>query len=116
MMRRSISVLGLLLATAACQGAEDRSELVDSPANMSGEAADSSLAPPPELPAASGRNGGESGPDIRPTAAPGVAFDYRYAFRLDAERIAEAQQEHQRLCERYTVNRCRITGMVYRAA
>ena len=115
-MTRSISVLGLLLATAACQAAEDQSELAVAPANMSGEASDSSLAPATELGGASGRSTGEAGPDIRPTAAPGVAFDYRYAFRLEAERIAEAQQEHQRLCERYTVNRCRITGMVYRAA
>ena len=115
-MRRSLSVLGLLLATAACQAGDDPAESVDTPTNMSGELADSSLAPPAELAPASGRSGGEAGPDIRPSAAPGVAFDYRYAFRLEAERIAEAQQEHQRLCERYTANRCRITGMVYRAA
>ena len=104
-MRRSLSVLGLLLATAACQAGDDPAESVDTPTNMSGELADSSLAPPAELAPASGRSGGEAGPDIRPSAAPGVAFDYRYAFRLEAERIAEAQQEHQRLCERYTANR-----------
>jgi hypothetical protein len=116
MMNRSISVLGLLLATAACQAAEDQSELAVAPTNMSSEASDSSLAPATDLAAGSGRGTGGAGPDIRPAAAPGVAFDYRYAFRLEADRVAEAQQEHQRLCERYTVSRCRITGMVYRAA
>src|SRR4051812_36201297 len=47
--------------------------------------------------------------------APGVAFDVRYSFRLEADRVAEMQQEHQRLCARYGP-RCRITGMDYRAA
>ena len=33
-------------------------------------------------------------PDVAPTAAPGVAFNYRYAFRLAAPRIAAVQEEH----------------------
>ena len=57
----------------------------------------------------------DTGPEISPRNAPGVAFAYRYSFRLAADRVAEAQQEHQRLCERYGVARCRITGMSYRA-
>src|SRR5687767_16038880 len=72
--------------------------------------------PSAEMRAPRGRASREAGPDIGPDAAPGVAFNYRYSFRLAAERVAEAQQEHQRLCERYGVNRCRITGMTYRAA
>ena len=52
---------------------------------------------------------------VNPATAPGVAFNYRYSFRLDADRVAEAQQEHQRICERYTASRCRISGMSYRA-
>src|SRR5688500_12965066 len=117
MMRRSLPVIALLLATAACQGAEQESDTVQMSDNMSEAASDSSLAPAPsELPSSSGRAGFEASPDVRPTAAPGVAFDYRYAFRLEPDRVAEAQQEHQRICERYTVNRCRITGMVYRRA
>ena len=47
-----------------------------------------------------------------PTAAPGVAFNYRYAFRLAAPRIAEVQEQHAQMCERLTVARCRITGML----
>ena len=57
-----------------------------------------------------------AGPSISPDTAPDVAFNYNYAFRLAAARVAEAQQEHQRLCARYTIDRCRITGMSYRAA
>ena len=51
---------------------------------------------------------------IGPTAAPGVAFNYRYAFRLPAERIAQVQEQHAQICEALGVARCRITGMRYR--
>ena len=50
---------------------------------------------------------------VRVTAAPGVAFNYRYAFSLPAERIAAAQEEHAAACEKLGIARCRITGMRY---
>ena len=53
-------------------------------------------------------------PDISPAAAPGVAFNYRYAFRLAAPRIAAVQEQHARHCERLGAARCRITGLLYR--
>ncbi len=53
-------------------------------------------------------------PGVSPTAAPGVAFNYRYAFRLSGERIGAVQEEHARACERLGVSRCRIIGMRYR--
>src|SRR5438045_5771082 len=53
-------------------------------------------------------------PGITPTAAPGVAFNYRYAFRLPAERIAGVQEEHAQACEKLGIARCRITGMSFR--
>jgi len=56
----------------------------------------------------------EAGPNVAPTAAPGVAFNYAYAFRLAATRIAEVQERHALMCERLTVARCRIAGMRYR--
>ena len=52
-------------------------------------------------------------PGITPTAAPGVAFNYRYAFRLPALRIAPIQEQHAAACEKLGVSRCRITGMHY---
>ena len=55
-----------------------------------------------------------AGAGIAPTAAPGVAFAYRYAFRLPARGIAAVQEQHAQMCERLTVVRCRITGMLYR--
>jgi len=55
-----------------------------------------------------------STPDISPTAAPGVAFNYRYAFRMPAEAIASVQEQHASACEKLGPARCRITGMRYR--
>lgn len=54
-----------------------------------------------------------SGPGIAVTAAPGVAFDYRYAFRIPSAKIAAVQEVHAAACEKLGVNRCRITGMRY---
>lgn len=48
------------------------------------------------------------------TAAPGVAFAYRYAFRMPAKAIAKAQEVHAQACEKLGISRCRITGMRYR--
>lgn len=56
----------------------------------------------------------QAGPSLAVTAAPGVAFNYRYAFRLPNARIATVQEQHAQACERLGVNRCRITGMRYR--
>lgn len=54
-----------------------------------------------------------AGPGIAVMAAPGVAFNYRYAFRLPAARIAGAQETHAQMCEKLGITRCRITGMRY---
>jgi hypothetical protein len=53
------------------------------------------------------------GPNISVSAAPGIAFNYRYAFRLPNARIQAAQEAHAGMCERLGVARCRITGMRY---
>jgi hypothetical protein len=122
-MRRSIPFLALLLATTTgCgQAVIDGNGTTPSPAERTANAAapDSSEANaiPPELtaPAPRGRADPSTGPDLDPQLAPGVAFDYRYAFRLEADRIAGMQREHQQLCARYG-SRCRVTGVDYRAA
>ena len=114
-MLRSSPFLILLLATASCSESE-RSAVPpqNAPASVplrteaqADRAAESMTAPSVQQRAA-------AGPDIGPTAAPGVAFNYRYAFRLAAPRIAEVQEQHAQLCERLTVARCRITGLYYR--
>lgn len=53
-------------------------------------------------------------PGVNVTAPPGVAFSYRYAFRLPSAKIAAAQETHAAACEKLGVAKCRITGMRYR--
>lgn len=53
-------------------------------------------------------------PGITPTAAPGVAFNYRYGFGLPDANISVAQEAHAAACEKLGLARCRITGMTYR--
>jgi hypothetical protein len=52
-------------------------------------------------------------PGVNVTAAPGVAFDYRYAFRLPTPRIGTVQEAHAMMCEKLGIEKCRITGMRY---
>src|SRR5262245_32324178 len=54
-----------------------------------------------------------SPPNISPTAAPGVAFNYAYEFSLPDDRIAATQEAHASACENLGPARCRITGMSY---
>lgn len=53
-------------------------------------------------------------PGVDVTAAPGVAFNYAYAFRLPAQNIKDAQEAHASACEKLGPQHCRITGMLYR--
>ncbi|MDQ8758184.1 hypothetical protein RCO27_18305 [Sphingosinicella sp. LHD-64] len=106
-MRRAIPFFALLLATTACGSADRGGGSGSGPSNQIAEAAADA--------GVEGTAGREEGPDIGTTAAPDVAFNYRYGFRLAPERIAEVQDQHQQICERLTLARCRITGMSYRA-
>jgi hypothetical protein len=115
-MRSSLALGTLLLVTAACSAQPQRDR--ESPggggssstsAANSSEAAMDTASAPAERAAPNG-----SGPNVSPTAAPGVAFNYSYAFRLEAERVAQVQEQHAALCEQLGTNRCRITGMLYR--
>lgn len=119
-MRASIPFLVLLLATtASCgQGGPGRSDsqsgqptqrMRESGGSNAVAAAESMAAPAPGAQASRAA----TGPDVSPSAAPGVAFNYRYAFALAAPRVAELQEEHAKMCERLTVARCRITGVHY---
>lgn len=99
--------LALTAALAGCSKAPPR------------ERSDEALeAVPPRAPAAAdmAAEGTQafSPPAIGPTAAPGVAFNYRYDFRLDSTKIGPVQEKHAAACEALGVDRCRITGMSYR--
>ncbi|MBX3562851.1 MAG: hypothetical protein KF780_13685 [Sphingomonas sp.] len=111
-MRRALPFLVLLLATTACGVAEPDSRSGIEPPNRTaaGGAPDAQ-----DAAFTGGEASREAGPDIGTAAAPDVAFSYRYGFRLSADRIAAVQGQHQEICERLTLARCRITGMSYRA-
>lgn len=54
-----------------------------------------------------------AGPDVALSAAPGVAFDYAYTFRLADDRISKVQEDHAAACETLGVQRCRIVDVKY---
>ena len=110
-MRRSLPFLVLLLATAAaCSKSDpDRSRSHEPSQGSNAAAADVSESIAPR-----GQASRDGGPNVGVTAAPGVAFNYRYEFRLPPTGIAEVQEQHAQMCEQLTVARCRITGLYYR--
>lgn len=104
-MRKSLSMLPLVALMACSQSEpsdqaryEQASIVADTREDSSRAAGQSAIAAP----------GG-----IGITAAPGVAFAYRYAFSLPSEKVAEAQEAHAQSCEKLGIARCRITGMRY---
>ena len=119
-MRRAIFVSILLLS--ACAQQPDREAENVRTYDVQEEPAAQMTAPPPMAPvapppvtrtadmAAAEQAGG---PNINVSAAPGVAFNYRYAYRLPNSRISAAQEAHAAMCEKLGVTRCRITGMRY---
>ena len=117
-MKKSVLLATALLA--ACSQQEPRrsdESLKTFDAREEPVAADRAAAPPvaPPPPLVRSVNAAEQagGPNIGVTSAPGVAFNYRYAFRLPNARIATTQEAHAGMCEKLGVARCRITGMRY---
>ncbi len=115
-MRRSIVLI--LAFTAACSQQESQSSSEDLKTYDVQESATPQLEPmapppPPASPADMNATARAGGPNISVTAAPGVAFNYRYAYRLPNARISAAQEAHASMCEKLGVARCRITGMRY---
>jgi Domain of unknown function (DUF4349) len=48
---------------------------------------------------------------VSPSVAPGVAFQYRYDFRVPRDSIESVQDEHAAACETLGLSRCQITGL-----
>ena len=92
-MKKALLLTALL--TSACSSERYEPEHRDSPAQADTVAS-------------------EAAPGVNVTAAPGVAFNYEYAFRLPSARISAAQEAHATACEKLGIARCRITGMRYR--
>ena len=119
-MRRSI--LPIFILIAACSQAEQRESSEDLQTYDTAERPMQVNVPPPMAPAsppptvsrdASATAEQVAGPNISVSAAPGVAFNYRYAYRLPNARISAAQEAHATMCEKLGITRCRITGMRY---
>lgn len=119
-MRRSILLTAMLLSACSERPQDRQSEdlktfdTAEAPAPMQ-PGSPPPMAPPP---VSTGRDANAmaeqaGGPNIGVTAAPGVAFNYRYAYRLPNARIAPAQEAHAAMCEKLGITRCRITGMRY---
>jgi hypothetical protein len=103
--RSGIAALSLLAILGACsQGRESSDDL---------KTFDAEEQAAPAMRTDSVQSEASRAPGIVPTAAPGVAFNYRYGFRLPDAEISGAQEEHAASCERLGLNRCRITGMTY---
>ena len=117
-MRKFLATTGLVLVLVGC-GAEQSGR---SGRGESGSAAnetattDTNFESPPVLvaPPSPTSPNRSSAPEVRPDAAPDVAFGYSYNFGIAADRIAGVQQRHARTCEELGTSRCRITGMTYR--
>jgi hypothetical protein len=81
---------------------------------QSSEEASASASPDTEAPAlAEESDDAAAAPRIGIEAAPGVAFDYAYTFRLVDKHIAKVQEEHAAACETLGVQRCRIVDVRY---
>ena len=110
---RALPLLVPILALAACSQ-EAREQASSEPQAYSVEEA-----PPADMqmPAPAMRESAaerKSPPGINVTAAPGVAFNYRYGFSLPAEQVSGVQEKHAQLCEKIGIAQCRITGILYR--
>lgn len=98
-MKLLAGVMALALVGCSEQSAEERSASV-APDTASSAAAEESA-------------DAAAAPRIGIEAAPGVAFDYAYTFRLVDKQIAKVQEEHAAACETLGVQRCRIVDVRY---
>jgi len=108
-MRRIVTACALgALLLAGCSKAEHEADEAADASNYTAErsaARDEAAAP--------AAGSAMRAPGIDVTAAPGVAFNYRYAFVLPDKSISAVQELHASACEKLGPMRCRITGMRY---
>lgn len=118
---RSWLLLPLLLVASCSQPEQERRsddlkafDAGEPPPTQTTSTSPAPVAPPPPGSAQERMAATDAaGPNISVSAAPGVAFNYRYAYRLPNARISVAQEAHAAMCEKLGVARCRITGMRY---
>jgi hypothetical protein len=120
-VRRSLPLLVLLLAgTASCgRGGPNPQNREPSSGGFASNATSTAAPPAPAAQlseSASDVQGraAAGGPNVAPSAAPGVAFNYRYSFALAPLRVRELMERHADMCAQLTLAHCKITGMHYR--
>ncbi len=107
-MKKALLAGVALLAVTACNKSEQGSS------SQQSKASDVTMSKPAEIAAdASAEAAGQAPPDIGQSVAPGVAFDFSYAFSLPEAKIAEAQEAHAALCGKLGISRCRVTGITF---
>lgn len=104
---QSTLLIGVAVAAASCAPRQDSAAEQGAQDLRTFDVRDE---PPP---VASMTESAARAPGVSVTAAPGVAFDYRYAFRLPTPRIGTVQEAHATMCEKLGIEKCRITGMRY---
>ena len=108
--------LPLLAAVAGCSAEKEVGEeaAAGAAAAAGGEAADASAAKVSAneaAPEASNAAVFNKPASVSPSVAPGVAFQYRYDFRVPGDKIEAVQDEHAAACETLGLSRCQITGL-----
>lgn len=109
-MTRGYWLLPLLALVAGCS---EKSETTQSNANADLKVAAESA---PSVASDAAGMAAEQPPAIDANIAPGVAFDYRYAFSLPEQQIARVQEEHAALCGRLGQGNCRVTSLTFNKA
>ena len=101
--------LPLLAAVAGCSGTNEARE--EAAAEAGAEAAEGSAAKVSTNETASEGAIFTKPAAVSPSVAPGVAFQYRYDFRVPGDAIEAVQDEHAAACETLGLSRCQITGL-----
>jgi hypothetical protein len=112
-MKTKLLAGAMALALIGCSEKNSES-LREAPAYDMAPIDASETVPTQSIPAPAAPPGAMRSPNIGVSSAPGVAFNYSYAFRLDDNRIAKVQEDHAAACEALGISRCRIAGMTYR--
>ena len=99
----------LLLLAACSRDAEEGSPPSDIPVSDVSESRASADAVSEEATDAAAMKA----PGIPVSAAPNLAFEYRYAFKLPDDKIGLVQEEHAEACETLGSARCQIVDMKY---
>src|SRR5688500_8246912 len=109
---RSWLLLPLMFVASCSQPEQERRsddlktfDAGEPPPNYTTSASPAPVAPPPPPGSVQERmaSADTAGPNISVSAAPGVAFNYRYAYRLPNARISVAQEAHAAMCEKLGV-------------